>query len=185
MLDIDQSLRGPHQLHCYASPALNQRHRKMKRSIYTKLLIACFSATLLASCAVNQSGQVGPDGDVFNKGKVIPLGAGILSAVICNKLFDGHGSRDGWTAVCGAAGYFGTVAFTNQYNQTMEENKTGQTASWSDPDGKSYSVTPTETYYVDEQPCRKFRQTVEINGQVEILSGTACRQADGTWKLTS
>jgi surface antigen len=87
--------------------------------------------------------------------------------------------------VCGATGYFGTVAFTNQYNQTMEENKTGQTASWSDPDGKSYSVTPTETYYVDEQPCRKFRQTVEINGQVEILSGTACRQADGTWKLTS
>lgn len=87
--------------------------------------------------------------------------------------------------MCGATGYFGTVAFTNQYNQTMEENKTGQTASWSDPDGKSYSVTPTETYYVDEQPCRKFRQTVEINGQVEILSGTACRQADGTWKLTS
>jgi len=34
-------------------------------------------------------------------------------------------------------------------------------------------------------PCRDFRQTVEIDGQTEIMEGTACRQSNGTWKLVS
>lgn len=150
-----------------------------------KLLIPCALVTMITACAVNQSGQLRPDPNVFNKGNVIPLGGGILGAVICNKLFDGHGSKRGWTAACGAAGYFASTAFLQQHNQALERNKIGQTARWSDPDGSVHSVTPTKTYYHDEKPCREFRQTVEIEGQMEILEGKACRQKDGSWKLMS
>ena len=150
-----------------------------------KHLLVISLATLMVGCAVNQSGKVGPDRDVFNKEKVIPLGAGLLSAVVCNKLFDGHGNRDSWTAICGIAGYFGSTAFMQQHSTALEHNKVGQTSRWNDPDGSAHSVTPTGTYYDNNTPCREFRQTVEIEGQTEIMVGKACRQGDGSWKLVS
>lgn len=150
-----------------------------------KLLTLSLLILLLNACAVNSTGQVVPDSNVFNKENTIPLGAGLLSAVICNKLFEGHGSKDGWTAACGAAGYFASTAFMKQHNQALESNRIGQTTTWNDPDGSIHSVTPTQTYYQNEVPCREFRQTVEIDGQVEILSGKACRKSDGSWQLVS
>ncbi|NND00439.1 MAG: hypothetical protein HKN85_09680 [Gammaproteobacteria bacterium] len=152
----------------------------MKKHIALAML-----SLFITACAVNQSGQVGPDKRVFNKQTVIPLGGGLLSAVICNKLWDGHGNKDSWTAICGVAGYFGTKAFLSQHNQALEKNKIGETASWSDPDGSKHTVTPTATYYQGDAPCRDFRQTVEIDGQTEIMVGKACRQPDGSWKLVS
>ena len=86
-------------------------------------------------------------------------------------------------AACGAAGYFASTAFMQQHSQALESNNLGQTSSWTDPDGSAHSVTPTKTYYIDNSPCRDFRQTVEIDGQIEIMEGQACRQRDGTWKL--
>ena len=148
-------------------------------------VVLIFTLTLAAGRAVNQQGQVVPDGKVFSKDRIIPLGGGLLGAVICNELFDGHGSKDGWTAACGVAGYFASTAFLNQHKQALEQNKIGQTTSWSDPDGKSHSITPTQTYYQGDVPCREFRQTVEIDGQTEIMSGKACRQNDGSWQLVS
>lgn len=150
----------------------------MKRTFSVLLTTA-----LLSACAVTPDGRVTPDGQVFSKENTIPLGAGILGAVVCNRLFKGHGSKDGWTAACGAAGYFASKAFVRQHNSALETNRVGQTTSWQDPDGRQHSVTPTKTYYVDERPCRDFRQTIEVDGKTEILSGKACRQADGTWQL--
>ncbi len=147
------------------------------------IIIYILSASILSACAVNQNGQVGPDGKTFNRQTLLPLGGGLLSAAICNRLFKGHGSRKGWTAACGAAGYLVSTSFVRQSSKALEQNKTGQTSQWQDPDGKRYSVTPTRTYLRDQRPCREFRQTVEINGQTEILTGDACRQDDGTWKV--
>jgi surface antigen len=31
--------------------------------------------------------------------------------------------------------------------------------------------------------CREFQQTITINGKTEKAYGTACRQADGTWRI--
>jgi len=97
-----------------------------------------------------------------------------------------HTISKGWTAACGAAGYFLSSSFLQKHNRAMEYNKIGEASSWSDPDGKQYSVTPTRTFAgPSDIPCRDFRQTVEINGQTEVLTGSACRQSDGTWKLNS
>lgn len=148
-----------------------------------KILIITTCFTIVSACAVNQNGQVAPDGRVFNKETILPLGAGLLGAAVCNRLFKGHGSRKGWTAACGTAGYLVSTSFVRQSSKALESNQTGQTSRWQDPDGKNYSVTPTRTYYQNERPCREFRQTVEINGQTEILTGNACRQNDGTWKV--
>ena len=46
------------------------------------------------------------------------------------------------------------------------------------------SVTPTATHLsANEQPCREFTTTVNIGGQPQQGYGTACRQADGSWKI--
>lgn len=148
-----------------------------------KIILTIIAFLLITGCAVNSNGQLGPDGKVFNKETLLPLGGGILGAVICNKLFKGHGSRQGWTAACGAAGYLFSSSYIKNSSTALEKNKTGQTSTWQDPDGKNYSVTPTRTYEQNSRPCREFRQTVEINGQTETIKGNACRQNDRTWKV--
>ncbi len=70
-------------------------------------------------------------------------------------------------------------------NQALETNPTGQTSSWNNPDtGNSYAVTPTRTYRPnDDSPCRDYTTDAWIDGQREVVEGTACRQPDGTWRV--
>ena len=67
----------------------------------------------------------------------------------------------------------------------MEKAPTNETAKWANPDtGVGGSVTPTKTYSTTEgTPCREFTTTVSIGGESEQAYGTACRQADGSWKI--
>ena len=67
--------------------------------------------------------------------------------------------------------------------QALETLKNGQSTSWRDPDtDQRYTVMPTQTYEGASGPCREFSTVAEINGHRELVSGTACRQADGTWR---
>lgn len=70
-------------------------------------------------------------------------------------------------------------------NNALEYNKSGETSSWTNPDsGHQGTITPTQTTYTDSgQPCREYQQTVTIGGKTEQAYGTACRQADGSWKI--
>ena len=72
---------------------------------------------------------------------------------------------------------------TTQY--TLENVPIGQTESWSNPDsGNKGSVTPTRSYKRNNgQQCREFTQRVEVEARSEEQHATACKQADGTWKL--
>ena len=67
----------------------------------------------------------------------------------------------------------------------MEKAPTNETAKWENPDtGVGGSVTPTKTYSTTEgTPWREFTTSVSIGGQTEQAYGTACRQADGSWKI--
>jgi len=69
--------------------------------------------------------------------------------------------------------------------QALENAQTGNPTTWQNPDsGHSGTVTPTRTYEnASGQPCREFQQTITVGGQTEEAYGTACRQADGTWKI--
>lgn len=149
-----------------------------------KVLLLVLTVSLTA-CVTGTDGRVRPDPQVFGKDSVVSLGSGLVGALVCNQLFEGHGSRDGWTAACGLGGYFLGRSFTRQSNTVLERNPIGQSASWQDPDGRNVTMTPTKTYYDGSTPCREYRTTVEIHGQTEILTGTACRQTDGTWRSVS
>jgi surface antigen len=62
----------------------------------------------------------------------------------------------------------------------------GQTVSWDNPDsGHRGTVTPTRegTHNRTGARCREFRQTVTIKNRTEEALGTACQQADGSWKI--
>ena len=72
-------------------------------------------------------------------------------------------------------------------DQALETNPTGQSSTWNNPDsGNSGTLTPTSTSYTDSgQPCREYQQTVTIGGETQQAYGTACRQADGSWRIVN
>jgi surface antigen len=72
-------------------------------------------------------------------------------------------------------------------HRALETQPAGQSVAWKNPDtGHSGTVTPTRTYQAPGGAyCRDYQATVEIDGKQERASGKACRQADGTWRVTS
>jgi len=68
--------------------------------------------------------------------------------------------------------------------RVLEYNQTGQTTSWHNPDTNVYySMAPTNTYQgTSGQPCREYTTQITIDGRLETAKGTACRNADGTWR---
>ena len=68
----------------------------------------------------------------------------------------------------------------------LETNRTQQSTSWNNPDtGYDYTVTPTKTIETAEGPCREFTiDSAKVGGETQQVYGTACRQPDGSWKIT-
>ena len=67
--------------------------------------------------------------------------------------------------------------------QALESTPTGQATTWKNPDtGASYTMTPTRTVESPAGPCRDFTVNGNVDGKAETVTGTACRQADGSWK---
>lgn len=64
----------------------------------------------------------------------------------------------------------------------------GQSIRWENPNsGNSGTVVPVRTG-TDTQTgalCREYQQTVTVGGKQEQAYGTACRQADGSWKVVN
>jgi len=69
--------------------------------------------------------------------------------------------------------------------QTLNNNKTGQSTTWTNPDsGYQYTVTPTRTYDAGGSPCREFQLDATVGGEPnQDVYGTACLQADGSWLI--
>lgn len=76
------------------------------------------------------------------------------------------------------------IAMTNAAGDALENNRIGEASTWSNPDsGNSGRITPTRTWQRDNGTyCREYSNVVIIDGREEVLTGTACRQDDGTWK---
>jgi surface antigen len=61
---------------------------------------------------------------------------------------------------------------------------TGQGMRWNNPEsGNAGTIEPIRSYQSSSGVCREFEQTVTIAGRSERAYGTACKQADGTWKI--
>lgn len=66
----------------------------------------------------------------------------------------------------------------------LETVRTDVPTQWVNPDsGYEYTLTPTRTYDEGTGPCREYVLDAKIGGETEQVYGTACRQADGSWKI--
>jgi surface antigen len=70
-------------------------------------------------------------------------------------------------------------------SRTLENTPTSKTVAWKNPDtDSSYWVTPTRTFNAnDGTACREYITQSVIDGKPEKVTGTACRQQDGSWKI--
>ncbi len=86
--------------------------------------------------------------------------------------------------VGGAVGRSMDEVDQNCVGQALERAETGQTIAWNNADtGGQYQVTPTRTYQDrNARYCREYTTRGTIDGRVQQLYGTACRQPDGTWE---
>jgi surface antigen len=67
--------------------------------------------------------------------------------------------------------------------RTLETVRTGVPSQWRNPDtGNQYTVVPTRTYDAAGTPCREYTVDGVIGRRRENIVGTACRQADGSWR---
>lgn len=85
----------------------------------------------------------------------------------------------------GAVGKSMDDADRARMTSALERTPTNQVTTWQNPDtGYTYAVKPQKTYTSDNgQPCREYTTTAVIGGKRQQIYGTACRQADGAWKI--
>ena len=70
--------------------------------------------------------------------------------------------------------------------QALETAPTGSTVVWRNPDsGNAGRVQPLGTYRTTSgEFCREFQHTVLVGGEAQDAFGTACRQPDGSWRIS-
>jgi len=150
----------------------------MTRQFHLYLVVVITIA--LGGCANN-----GPKEDT---GMVI---GGVLGGVLGHEVGKGHG-RTAATIIGTLAGAAIGSAIGRSMDDTdrlkmgtsLETVRTGVASNWRNPDTLyEYQFTPTRTYETNEGPCREFTLDAEIGGNTEQVYGTACRQADGNWKV--
>jgi surface antigen len=116
---------------------------------------------------------------------------GVLGGVIGAQVGEGSG-RTAATIIGAMAGMAvgGTVGRSmdeqdrRKTAHTLETVRSGVPSQWRNPDsGNQYRVTPTRTFQTAQGPCREYTVDGLIGGKRETLIGTACRQADGSWRV--
>lgn len=155
------------------------------------LAILSLAAFALAGCAQGSGGGGG-----WNKqdtGTALGAVAGAAAGAAI-------GGKDDWWWAAGLGALAGGVVgnqvgayLDRQDQQTAYRNANyalnnvpdGQTAQWSNPQNNTSGYTrPVETAQNNAgATCRTFQTGITAQGQSQSGTGTACRQADGTWKI--
>ncbi|WP_018882645.1 MULTISPECIES: RT0821/Lpp0805 family surface protein [unclassified Thioalkalivibrio] len=144
--------------------------------------VIVLAATLvLGGCATYQGSQE-------QAGMVI---GGVLGGVLGSQVGSGRGRTAAiiagtlaGAAIGGSVGQSMDEVDRLKTAQTLESVRTGVPSRWVNPDsGNQYTVVPTRTYETTAGPCREYTIDAVIGGQTEQVYGTACRQADGSWRV--
>jgi len=67
--------------------------------------------------------------------------------------------------------------------KALEYAQVGQPTMWGDLQGRHGEVRAATPYRVGSQDCRQYTHTLVLGSQPQVLRGTACRNADGSWTL--
>ena len=78
------------------------------------------------------------------------------------------------------------LAMAQAQHESLENGPSGSSTAWRNPDsGNSGEFVPKPAYQDDSgMYCREYWQTVTVAGEKQRGYGVACRQPDGTWKLS-
>ena len=70
--------------------------------------------------------------------------------------------------------------------RALETGRAGTATPWRNPKSGHYgTIVPGKPYVANARHCRTYTHTIYIDGRPETLSGTACRNPDGTWQKVS
>ena len=71
--------------------------------------------------------------------------------------------------------------------QALEHAPDNQTITWNNrTDATQYELTPSRTFNDSKgRMCRDYHSTALVAGQQQKITGTACRQPDGSWQIVS
>ena len=164
--------------------------------LYRTIMILALTAALVVSGCAYQ-------GPREQSGMLIGATLGGLAGAVLSDNKGGHYDRYGrWhrdtdpSAAAIIIGAMAGAAIGGSIGRSMDERdrirasyalenvRTGVPTSWQNPDtGHAYEITPTETYGTQSGPCREYTLEADIGGERETIYGTACRQADGSWKI--
>ena len=68
----------------------------------------------------------------------------------------------------------------------FERGPSDRPRRWTNPENGRYGdIVPTQPYQRAGLDCRDYTHTVYMDGQPQIMRGTACRNRDGTWSTGS
>ena len=144
------------------------------------MLAAGLAAFALAACQApptkEQTGMVigGALGGAL--GSQVGSGEGRTAATIIGTLIG--------AAVGGSVGRSMDDTDRMKTAQALENVRTGVPATWVNPDtGNRYVVVPTRTFDSASGPCRDYTIDATVDGRADKIRGTACREADGRWRI--
>jgi surface antigen len=161
----------------------------MQTNIPSKITIICVAAAglLTAGCSGDYGTKetvgtlagaalgawAGSAIDNDGSGGVVAIAAGtVIGGLIGNQIGRGLDKVDRQEAA------------RTQY-QTLEYGRSGERNSWYNPDSGNSGAFVARPAFKNNSGsyCREFSQTIDVGGKREQGYGTACRQADGSWKL--
>jgi surface antigen len=144
-----------------------------------KLFIVASMALALAACTNQDMGTVAGGATGALIGSQFGKGSGKVAAAAAGTLIG--------ALIGGNIGKTMDKVDRMEMSRALENNRTGQATSWTNPDsGNNYTVQPTKTYQGNNgQPCREYTTTGVIDGRQERIKGTACRSSDGSWRVVS
>lgn len=148
------------------------------------VVVIVATGLLLAGCANSGPKETG--------GAVI---GGVAGGLLGNSV--GHGKGRAAATILGAAlgAVVGGAVGRNlddadrdrAYYAADRSFRTGREASWENPNnGHRGRFVPRRSYRDDdERMCRDFEHTIWVQGEPELIEGTACEMRDGSWRVVS
>ena len=154
----------------------------MKKFVMTALL----ASVALTACS---------EGPGFT-GADLGTGLGAVGGAVIGSQIGGGSARTVFSVVGALAGAWagnkvakGMTAEDNKYYETAASRAAaapvGQQITWNNPSsGNQGTIVPVrEGRDNTGSACREYQQTVTVGGKTERAYGTACKQADGSWKI--
>jgi surface antigen len=147
-----------------------------------------FVALLLSACANYQDRPKQAGGTLIGAGlgalagSQIGSGKGQLAAVAIGALAGAFLGSEIGKSLDKADRLYAQRAQEKAYQAPI-----GETIAWNNPDsGNSGTFTPTRDgkNTATGEYCREYQTTVNVGGKTESAYGTACRQPDGSWRIS-